>query len=345
MVAKDIRWIRLLDPENHNISWANHISHTNPGKRDKSDPSFKRQWSRLFHCAALVAFTIFYAWQSDRDESLCKDLIREALNEAVAELTQEIGIDIVIDQDTQDVLGSPSIPDAILEKIVVSKAVVADLTLTHTSDKQVEPKKRSSNPNVMLEYGYALRAGDHNIIGVINTAFGQVEELAFDLRHKRCITYCAATGADENKRTQARNDLAKKFTNAIRPIVQATAGRDPAEWLRARKRPSASAGTSPEAPQQPATDTDGPSGDPKLDEIVDSIDRDARGKKKDGENWSARFSNGRIRLNLKVADLSVTRPVDQKDRDDLEPLMTSMRSILEETARTNEEYANTLLGE
>ena len=53
MVAKDIRWIRLLDPENHNISWANHISHTNPGKRDKSDPSFKRQWSRLFHCAAL----------------------------------------------------------------------------------------------------------------------------------------------------------------------------------------------------------------------------------------------------------------------------------------------------
>ena len=54
MVAKDIRWIRLLDPENHNISWANHISHTNPRKRDKSDPSFKRQWSRLFHCAALV---------------------------------------------------------------------------------------------------------------------------------------------------------------------------------------------------------------------------------------------------------------------------------------------------
>ena len=47
MVAKDIRWIRLLDPENHNISWANHISHTNPGKRDKSDPSFKRQWGRL----------------------------------------------------------------------------------------------------------------------------------------------------------------------------------------------------------------------------------------------------------------------------------------------------------
>ena len=289
-----------------------------------------------------MAFTIFYAWQSNRDESLCKNLIREALNEAAAE---DLGIDIVIDQDTQNVPGSPSIPDTILEKIAASEAVVADLALTHTSDKQVEPKKRSSNPNVMLEYGYVLRAGDQYIIGVINTAFGQIEELAFDLRHKRCITYCAATGADENERTQARNDLAKEFTKAIRSIVQATAGRDAAERRRARKRPSASAGTSPEAPQQPATDTESPSGDPKLDEIIDSIDKDAKGKKKDGENWNARFSNGRIRLTLKIADLSVTKPVDQKDRDDLELLMTSMRSILEETARTNEEYANTLLGE
>ena len=229
----------------------------------------------------------------------------------------------MIDQDTQDVPGSPSISDTILKKIVASEAVVADLTLTHTSDKQVEPKKRSSNPNVMLEYGYALRTGDETIIGVINTAFGQAEELSFDLRHKRCITYHAATCADKYERTQARSHLVKEFTKSIRSIVQATAERDEAE--------------------QP-TDTDGSSGDPKLDEIIDSIDKDATGKKKDGENWNARFNNGKIRLKLKISDFSVTRPVDQKDRDDLEPLMTLMRSILEEAARTNEEYANTLLG-
>ena len=154
----------------------------------------------------------------------------------------------------------------------------------------------------------------------------------------------AATGADKKERTQARDHLVKEFTKSIGSIVRATAGRDAAEQRRARKGPSASAGTSPEAPQQPATDTDGSSGDPKLDEIIDSIDKDATGKKKDGENWNARFNNGKIRLNLKISDLSVTRPVDQKDRDDLEPLMTLMRSILEEAARTNEEYANTLLG-
>lgn len=294
-----------------------------------------------------MAFTIFYAWQSDREESLCKDLIRGALDEAAANLTQELGIEVVIDQDTQDVPGSPSIPDTILAKIAASGAVVADLTLTHTSDKQVDPKKRGSNPNVMLEYGYALRDSDRNIIGVINTAFGEVEELSFDLRHKRCITYCAAMDADENERTQARQNLAEQFAEAIRSIIQSSAGPDTTERAtrgRARKRPSGSVGASPKVPQQPAADVDGSSGDSKLDVIVDSIDKEAKSKQKDGENWTALFSNERIRLNLKFADRSVTRPIDQEDRDDLEPLMTSMRSILEESAAANEKYVKSLLG-
>ena len=78
MVAKDIRWIRLLDPENHNISWANHISHTNPGKRDKSDPSFKRQWSRLFHCAALEAAC---QWLLKRTKTESEEALRKRLHE------------------------------------------------------------------------------------------------------------------------------------------------------------------------------------------------------------------------------------------------------------------------
>ena len=101
---------------------------------------------------------------------------------------QELGIDITIDQDTQDVPGSPSIPDTILQKIATSDAVVADLTLTHTSDKQADLKKRGSNPNVMFEYGYALRKSDQNIFGVINKAFGEPEELPFDLRERRFYT-------------------------------------------------------------------------------------------------------------------------------------------------------------
>ena len=292
-----------------------------------------------------MAFTIFYAWQSDSDVRLCKDLIRDALDNAASELRQELSIDIEIDQDTQDVPGSPSIPDTILTKIAASKAVVADLTLTHTSDKQVDPKKRGSNPNVMLEYGYALRGGERNIIGVVNTAFGEVEELSFDLRHKRCITYCAAKVGDESEHTQARDDLAKDFTEAIRLIIRAAPGPDITEKVipgRVRERPGASAGAPPAVPQQRVTDTDGLSGNPQLDELVVSIDREAKSKKIDGEHWTARFSNGRIRLNLKIADSSVTREVDSKSRDDLESLMTSMRTILEEAAGADQEYARAL---
>lgn len=178
-----------------------------------------------------MAFMIFYAWQSDIDRCLCKDVIREALDAAAAELTEELGIDIVIDQDTQDVPGSPSIPDTILEKIAAAEAVVADLTLTHTSDKQIDPKKRGSNPNVMLEYGYGLRGGDHNLLGVVNTAFGEPEQLPFDLRARRCVTYHAAKDSD---RVRAQKRLAEQFTDELRAIMQTAgaerSGESHADW-------------------------------------------------------------------------------------------------------------------
>ena len=77
-----------------------------------------------------MAFTVFYTWQSDIDARLCRNLIHEALDEAAAWLQDELGVGIRVDQDTQDISGSPSMADTILEKIAGSRAVVADLTLT-----------------------------------------------------------------------------------------------------------------------------------------------------------------------------------------------------------------------
>ena len=46
--------------------------------------------------------------------------------------------------------------------------------------------RRTPNPNVMLEYGYALHAlGDGKIVGVFNEAHGSPENLPFDLAHRR----------------------------------------------------------------------------------------------------------------------------------------------------------------
>ena len=54
-------------------------------------------------------------------------------------------------------------------------------------DDDVEGRRQPPpNPNVMLEYGYALDAlGNQRLIGVFNKAFGKPDDLPFDLRHRR----------------------------------------------------------------------------------------------------------------------------------------------------------------
>jgi hypothetical protein len=47
-----------------------------------------------------------------------------------------------------------------------------------------EAAKLVPNPNVMLEYGYALCSKSHSVmIPVMNTAYGPAEQLPFDMKH------------------------------------------------------------------------------------------------------------------------------------------------------------------
>ncbi len=70
-----------------------------------------------------------------------------------------------------------------------------------------EPATRlTPNPNVLVELGYALKAlGQQRIIMVMNTHFGNPEQLPFDLRLKRVLTYSTAPEATE--RAQERKKL------------------------------------------------------------------------------------------------------------------------------------------
>ena len=182
-----------------------------------------------------MTFKIFYAWQSDRPNNLCRSLIRRALEDAVKELEADPDIldakrdGIEIDSDTQDIPGSPPVAETIFEKIRRSKVFVADLTpiaiIVPEDDAAGHRRQPPPNPNVMLEYGYALGAlGDQRLIGVLNEAFGKPDDLPFDLQLRRWpIGYQAAAGADDDQRRQARQDLAKKLITAIRPIIQAAA--------------------------------------------------------------------------------------------------------------------------
>ena len=130
--------------------------------------------------------SIFYSWQGDRPSKVCRNLIENALRDAVERIAADTTIDaairdgVEVDKDTKNVPGSPAIFDTILEKIADASIVVADLTFVG----QRENGKQIPNPNVLIEYGFALNdPGPPRMIGVMNTAFGHPtsENMPFNL--------------------------------------------------------------------------------------------------------------------------------------------------------------------
>ncbi len=144
----------------------------------------------------MANITVFYSWQSDASDKTGRNLIRDALEEAVSRLAADATLELrpEIDQDTAGVPGSPNIVLEILRKIDACGVFVADTTLTY--ERRSVDGRRSPNPNVLLELGYALkRLGWERVLQVINTAQGQPDELPFDLRGHRAVTYNAPDGS------------------------------------------------------------------------------------------------------------------------------------------------------
>ena len=173
----------------------------------------------------MAAFRIFHAWQSDRPANVCRTLIRRALDKAREQLENDLDVQdvvrngVLIDQDTQGEAGSPSVAEMIFRKIRESDAFVADLTFTETRSG----KPGSPNPNVLIEYGYALHAlGDQRIIGVMNEEFGKPDDLPFDLVHKRWpIRYrLSGGGNDPATRSAELDSLSRNLATAIRAVVR-----------------------------------------------------------------------------------------------------------------------------
>jgi hypothetical protein len=162
---------------------------------------------------------IFYSWQSD--VRVNRNFIRSALERAVTNLNSELQLEeadreILIDQDTQGLPGSPPIADAILAKIRTTDIFLADLTFI---DDGAAGARKTPNPNVMLEYGYALHAlGDAKLIGVFNEAFGSPSELPFDLAHRRWPIRFSFTDQSID-RTAQRQALAQALHGAISAII------------------------------------------------------------------------------------------------------------------------------
>lgn len=178
--------------------------------------------------------TIFYSWQSDTPSEVNRGFIEKALRAALDRLKADAGLEpalressIELDKDTEGVAGSPPITQTILNKIDASGVFVADLTFVGASVKSLmrknRPKRLLPNPNVLLEYGYALRSRGHErMIAVMNAAYGEPgnENLPFDVRHVRWpITYKLAPSEMEREAT-VLEDLTAQLVEALRLTLQ-----------------------------------------------------------------------------------------------------------------------------
>ena len=171
--------------------------------------------------------TVFYSWQAESPSSVCRNFIQTSLEKALKKLGKDSSTEIspVLDRDTGGVPGTPSISDEIFSKIVFSDVFVADVTLnrrtaewrflgfTITHRSRV---RRSPNPNVLLELGFAVaHIGWDRIILVQNAEYGGPDELPFDLRGRRTVTYRLSPD-DEDVKNARRDELAKQFEVALR---------------------------------------------------------------------------------------------------------------------------------
>jgi hypothetical protein len=174
--------------------------------------------------------TIFYAWQSDLPGNTNKNFLEQCLERAIkkANQTRSKAEALVLDKDTQGQAGMPVIAEVIFEKISRCAVFVPDLSFVTPAGAT----RAISNPNVLIELGYALSAiGDRRIVALFNSAFGETAELPFDLRNRRFPFEYRLDGTESTEARQAARDaLVGKLANALAHAAdQAPAESDPPE--------------------------------------------------------------------------------------------------------------------
>jgi hypothetical protein len=159
--------------------------------------------------------TVFYSWQSDLPNATNRGFIQKSIEDAVAVIRKDQSIEVepVVDRDTEGAPGAPSIDETIFEKIDRASIFIGDVSIINTGSTG----RPTPNPNVLTELGYAMKAlGKKRIILIVNTAFGEIEKLPFDLRQRRAIPYSMPDEALE--RAPERRKLQGMLEHRLREI-------------------------------------------------------------------------------------------------------------------------------
>jgi hypothetical protein len=124
-------------------------------------------------------------------------------------------VEPVVDRYTAGIPGSPDIAATIFAKIDSRDAFVCDVSIINEGSAN----RPTPNPNVLIELGYAIKhLGWHRIVMICNVVWGPVEQLPFDLRMKRVVTYTARPG--DTDRATERRGLTGKLAGAIEEIYR-----------------------------------------------------------------------------------------------------------------------------
>jgi hypothetical protein len=149
--------------------------------------SFYKQYSN-YNNMKVPNFSIFYSWQSYVGGYANRSYIREKIKSYAK--TKVNTLNITIDEDSRGVPGASDIPENILKKIANCDVFVCDITHVDeiiTSEGNI---RGIPNPNVMFELGFAVRQlGWDRIVCVLNSEYGNMEYLPFDIAKHKIVTY------------------------------------------------------------------------------------------------------------------------------------------------------------
>lgn len=185
---------------------------------------------------------IFYSWQTTTNTKYNKNFISDCIEVAVKKIKQESDfkrIEFEVTDAVRSESGQVSIADTIIEKIISNSDIfIADLTIVNYDfpdsipDEYKEILRKSlkptPNPNVMIEYGAALKSlGKNSIISILNNYYSgspkdihNAEIIPFDLRHDRFPTEYNFSNQNESQKAEIKRMLVNGLINALKPTIQ-----------------------------------------------------------------------------------------------------------------------------
>lgn len=185
---------------------------------------------------------IFYSWQTTTNTKYNKNFISDCIEGALKKIKQEPDfkrIEFEVTDAVRSESGQVAIADTIIEKIISNSDIfIADLTIVNydfpdsipNDYKEILRKslKPTPNPNVMIEYGAALKSlGKNFIISILNNYYSgspkeknNAEIIPFDLRHDRFPAEYNFSSQNEAQKAEIKKMLVNGLINALKPTIQ-----------------------------------------------------------------------------------------------------------------------------